>query len=201
MFCVIFSFCFFFLGGGGLRVRWGGPKPSFIYCSLFWVLFVLLFVLLFVFFFFLFGGFKGPVRWPEGSPRLALNPLYFGGFILFCFLFVFFALVFLLLVFRKQDVFSLKKKRVFLLIFQCLPLFLPSLSHFPFSLYMYIYIYISLSFSLSLYLFFLSLSLSRSFLGVFIPGLLSFFSFSKLCFLSCSFAFVSCKEQHQNITL
>ena len=39
--------------------------------------------------FFVFGGLKGQVRWPEGPPHLALNPLYFC-LVFFCvFVFVF----------------------------------------------------------------------------------------------------------------
>ena len=51
-------------------------------------------VVLFLFFVFLvcfFGGFKGQVRWPKGPPHLALNPPYFFGCFLFCF--VWFCLV------------------------------------------------------------------------------------------------------------
>ena len=97
-------------------------------------------------------------------------------------------------VFRKRRLFPSLKKRVFLFICQCLPLFLPSLSHFPFSL--------SFSLSLSTYIYIISLSLSLSLFSCFLPSLSYFcpflqFSFS---FLACFFAFVSCKEQHQKIT-
>ena len=37
-------------------------------------------------FFVFFGGFKGQVRWPEGPPHLALNPLYLFFVSIFCFL-------------------------------------------------------------------------------------------------------------------
>ena len=91
------------------------------------------------------------------------------------------------------------KKRVFLFIFQCLLLFLPSLSHLPFSHT------VSLSLSLSFFLSFsisLSLSLSCSFLAFFLLFFSFLFSFLVFCFsfVACFCAFVSCKEQHQNIT-
>ena len=52
--------------------------------------------------FFVFWGFKGQVRWPEGPPRLALNPPYFSWFFLFFVCFVF-------LCFFSFLCFSLKK--------------------------------------------------------------------------------------------
>ena len=57
-----------------------GPKPSLFVGSRF--LFVFLFCFLFFFVFVpFFGGFKGQVRWPEGPPHFALNPLYFLVFV------------------------------------------------------------------------------------------------------------------------
>ena len=87
---------------------------------------------------------------------------------------------------KKKRLFPLKK-RVFWFIFGCLPpLFLPfvlpTLSHFPISL---------------------SLSLSLSLFSCCLPSLFAFFFLSLfLCFgfLPCFFAFVSCKEEHQDIT-
>ena len=61
-----FFFCCFFLG--------------------FFFLFFFVFIVSFAFCVF-FGGFKGQVRWPEGSPHLALNPPYFFVFLFFVFLF------------------------------------------------------------------------------------------------------------------
>ena len=63
--------------------------------------------------------------------------------------------------YRKRSLLLHLQRRVFLLIFQCLPLFLPSLSHFPFSLCLLslslsLSVYLSLSLSLSLVLFLLS---------------------------------------------
>ena len=82
----------------------------------------------------------------------------------------------------RESLFPMKK-RVFLFIFQCLPLFLPSLSHFPI---------FTLSLSISLFLY-LVIFLLSSFLVFFLSSFLVFcFSFS-----ACLFAFVSCKEQHQ----
>ena len=107
--------------GGGLRVRWGaarratslGPKPSlyfrvclfcFVLCSVFCYL-----LCFFVFFFVVFFCFL--LFW-----RVC--------FVLFSFC------VFVVL--RTKSVFP--RQKLFLLILQCLPLFLPSLSHFLFSL-------------------------------------------------------------------
>ena len=119
----------------------------------------------------------------KGPSHLAQNPPYFFGF-LFCFvlLFVFVSL----LGFRRKPFFP--QKRVFLLIFQCLPLLLPSYFHPP----------SSLSLSLSL-----SLSFSRYFRSFFLPCFLSLF------IASLSFDFISClvslflfhEKQHQNIKL
>ena len=48
------------------------------------------------------GGFKGQVRWPKGSPHLALNPPYVICFVFALFLFVsFFGVLFLLLLFGR----------------------------------------------------------------------------------------------------
>ena len=49
--------------------------------------------LVFLFWLFFFGGFKGQVRWPEGTPHLALNPPYllFIFYWVGCFSFLFFA--------------------------------------------------------------------------------------------------------------
>ena len=54
--------------------------------------------MVFLFLFFFMEGFKGQVRWPEGPPRLALNPPFFVFFVCFvffwgggCFLLPFFA--------------------------------------------------------------------------------------------------------------
>ena len=51
---------------------------------------------------------------------------------LFCFLFFLCYVLWFLFVLDQKSVAPPPKKRIFLLIFQCLPLFLPSLSHFPF---------------------------------------------------------------------
>ena len=68
---------------------------------LFFFVFFVFFVsfVFFCFFVFFFGGFKGQVRWPEGSPHLALKPslflfLFFFGFFFFFFLFFFCFFVF-----------------------------------------------------------------------------------------------------------
>ena len=125
---------------------------------------------------FSFRGFEGQVRWPEGPPHLAVIIFWVLFYLFFVFLGVF--------VFRNKKVCFSSEKEIFLLIFRCLPLFLPSLSHFPFHSP-------SLSLSLSLVLFLLS-----SFLVFFV--FLRVFSFS---ILARFFASVSCKEQHQNITV
>ena len=97
----------------------------------------------------------------EGLRVLCLFLIFFGGvlflgrFVLFCFLFVVCSSVF------RKICFPLKA-RVFLFIFQCFPLFLPSLFHFPFSLC-------------------LSLSLSLLFFFVFWPSLL-FVGLLVVCF-------------------
>ena len=100
----------------------------------------------------------------------------FGGFVCFvCFLFAFPFLLW------KKNCFS-PRKWAYLFIFQCLPLFLPSLIHSLFSL--------SLSLSIWFLSFFLVFFLSCLFASVFLA----------LCFF-CLFAFVSWKEQHQDIKL
>ena len=86
-----------------------------------------------------------------------------------------------------ESCFLLKKGILF--IFECLPPFflpfvLPTLSHFPFSLS-------------------LSLSLFSLLFSCFLPFLFAFFfpSLFFCCFvLPCLFAFVSCKEEHQDIS-
>ena len=85
--------------------------------------------------------------------------------------------------FIEKPVFPLK--RTFLFIFECLPLFLLSLFWPP-------------PFSLSL-----SLSLSFYFISSFLSSFFAFFWFLACLFLSFCFffAFVSWKEQHQNIQL
>ena len=132
-----------------------------------------------VFFVFCFGGFKGQVRWPKGPPHLALNPPY-----LFVVLSFFSFPIFVSN--TKKPCFPPRKGH-FLFIFECLPLFLLSLFWPP-------------PFSI-----FLSLSLSF-FLLVFLPSCLSFCFLLLPCFclfnsFSFFFAFVSWKEQHQNIQL
>ena len=118
---VLFFGCF---GGFKGQVRWPeGPTHLALTLPYFCFFLCYLFVSL-------VGGFKGQVRWPEGPPHLALSPRFWCCCYLLCL--------------EKKGCFPLKK-RAFLLIFQCLPLFLPSLSHFPFSL--------SLSQSLSISLF------------------------------------------------
>ena len=88
----------------------------------------------------------------------------------------------------RKGCFPLKKK-VFLFIVECLPpFFSPLCSPYLVSLPLF-------TFSLSL-----SLSLSCYFIVFFLPCLLSFFPSFFFCFLPCFFAFVSCKEEHQDIT-
>ena len=184
---VFFLFVFFwlfFFGGFKGQVRWPKGPPHlalnppyffFCFCFLFFVLF----------FFVFFGGFKGQVRWPKGPPHLALNPPYlFLLFLLFCFFLVLFFWLF-----------NTEKK----------PCFPPKTGHFLFIFS------VSLSFSLSPFgppSFSVSLSLSLFFLLFFLSSFLSLFllSFGSLfCpfFVSFSFffAFLSWKEQHQNIKL
>ena len=120
-------------------MRWRPPhlalNPP--YCfSLFWF-----FVFLFVF----FWGFKGQVRWPEGPPYLALNPPY-------CFVLLIFCCLSFLCFQEKNPVFPPRKGH-FLLILECLALFLLSLFWPPpFSVF--------LSLSLSCFFFFFPSCLS-----------------------------------------
>ena len=162
--------------------------------KLFFSIFVCFFVSLsfsvFGCFFCFLGGFKGEVRWPEGPPHLALNPPY-------CFLF-FFAFPFF--AFNRENLFSHLEKGIFLFILECLALFLLSLflasPFFSFSLS------VSLSLSLSLLFFYFCLS----FFFVVFLFLLSFLLssgslFSLFLSFSVFLAFVSWKDQHQNIQL
>ena len=134
-------------------------------------------------------------RWPEGPPHLALNPpclLFFG----FSFFFLSF-LCFLIQCFPPE-------KGIFC-IFECLPLFFLSLFWPPpFSIFLSMSLSLSLSLSFSLYIS-LSLSLSCScpfsFLLVFIFCFLLVPYFCLFLSFSFFFAFVSWKEQHQNIEL
>ena len=97
------------------------------------------------------------------------KPSLFFGFVLFGFILCFWFL-------RVKKSASPLKTRAFLLMFQCLPLFVPSLSHFLFhSLSLYIYIYISFSlycsfhaFSLPCFISFYFLVLLFVFLGLFL---------------------------------
>ena len=73
----------------------------------------------------------------------------------------------------------LPENRIFLLILQCLPLFLPSLSHLPFSLSFLSFLSLALSLSIYIYIFFLFF-----FSCFFLPCFLS-------CFLPCFFCFLS----------
>ena len=130
------------------------------------------------------------MRWPEGPPHLALNPPYLV--FLFVFLFVFFLFSFFFASFpffvfnRKNPVFPLK--RAFFGIFSVFP-FLSPLTFFGLPLFHFLF-----------------LCLSVLLLSFFLPSCLSFLAFfSFLVFVSffSSFfcAFVSWKEQHENIKL
>ena len=117
------------------------------------------------------------MRWPKGPPHLALNSLLFifflgGG----CF-FSFFA-------FHKKKKVPPKKGH-FGFIVECLPLFFLSLFCLPF---------FTFSFSVSLLLFF----------SCFLSAIVGFILVPCVCLFLCfSFfvAFVSWKEQHQNVKL
>ena len=139
------------------------------------------------------------MRWPERPPHLAQGPLYLFFFVLFvCFLFGgfkgsgevvqratslgpkpslfvfgFFCFGRCCFSFRRQKKPRFPPKRVFLLIFQCPPLFLPSLFQSSFSL--------SFSFSLSLSLS-LSLFLSILLVSFFLPCFLYLFVAFLFCF-------------------
>ena len=81
---------------------------KFWFCLCFVVGVVLVFFFVFVFcfsFFVFFRGFKGQVRWPKGSPHLALNPPYF----LFVFCFCCYSLLFFFGFNRKRLFFTLRK--------------------------------------------------------------------------------------------
>ena len=157
-----------------------GPKPS---------LFVFFVLFLFCFFFGVFccffGGFKGQVRWPEGPPHLA-QTLLICFFCLFSFGFLFFFGSFPFFVFNRKTLISPQKGHFLFFLCVSLSFSLAFFSPPPFSL----------SLSLSLCFSFLS-----SFLLVFLFCFLFvscfglFFPFSFFC------AFVSWKEQHQNIQL
>ena len=113
------------------------------------------------------------MRWPKGPPQLGPKPslfLWLGRVVLFCFLLE-----------AKQEKSIFPQTRTCLLILWCLPLFLPTFFHSPFSFSLSIYIYrereSSLSLSLCLCLC-LSLSLSLGF-------------FFQLC-SSCLYDFLPC---------
>ena len=146
------------------------------FCVFFLSCFFFFFVLFLFFIGFVFwGGFKGQVRWPFGPPHLALNPPYF---LLFCFLFSFpfFASN------RKKPVFPLEKG-VFCLFLSVSLCF--SLAFFGLPLLQFLFL-------CSFLLFFL---LVFPFCFLLVPCFSLFLSFSFF------FAFVSWKEQHQNIKL
>ena len=188
-FCFFFLFVFFFflfclcffVGGFKGQVRWpkGPPHlalnpPYFFFCFCF-----LFFVLLF------FGGFKGQVRWPKGPPHLALNPPYLF-FVVFVVLF-FFGFVFWLFNTEKNLVFP-PEKGIFCLF--SVFLFLSPLALLGLPLFLFLFLCLSFFF----FSFFLPSCLCFCFLLV--PCFCSFFvSFSFF------FAFLSWKEQHQNIKL
>ena len=149
----------------------------FLFFVLFLVLFFVLFFDLFFCIFDFFWGSKGQVRSPKGPPHLPLNPPYFfGGVVLFSSFFLFW---------REKAC----QKRHCLLSFQCLLLFLPSFM-FPSPIF-------TLSFSVSLLL----LSVFFSFLLFFRVCFILLPCFCLFVYLFCFFAFVSWKEQQQNITL
>ena len=113
------------------------------------------------------------------ATSLGPKPSLFFGFVLFCFIFVFFVL-------EKKNSFFLNEN-VFLLIFQCLPLFLPSFFT-PISLSLSFYICICI------YIYIL-------FFSCFSPSLFSPF-FASLCFsYLVSLLVLSGEEQLQNIIL
>ena len=95
-FCGVVSFCLFGFGRFGCVSCFCG-SVWFWFCFCLFVLFCFCgWMLLSLFLFFLFcfsaffGGFKGQVRWPRGSPHLALKPSLFFLFLLFFCLFFFF---------------------------------------------------------------------------------------------------------------
>ena len=171
---VSFTFFLFFLFGGFKgQVRWPeGPPHLALNPPYFFFVFVLSFCL---------EGFKGQVRWPEGPPHLALNPPYF----FFVLLLLFFSFPFFASNRQTNPVSPPLEKGHFLFIFERLPLFL-------LSLFWGLRLFNS-SFSVSLWLFSLFFPCCLSFL-------LSFCSFFfSLSFHFFFFAFISWKEQHQNI--
>ena len=118
---------------------------------------------------FLFGGFKGQARWPKGSPHLALNPPSYFGCFFCCFLF------FLLL---EGKALFFPVKRTFWFIFQCLPLFLPSLFCFfpPLSHYLFLSLLLCSFFAPFLFSFFLALVWFLAFGSLFLPCFFAFVS-------------------------
>ena len=143
-----------FFGGFKGQVRWPEGPPHLALNPPFWFLFFGCFCLFVCFCVFL-GGFQGQVKWPKGPPHSALNPPFLFSFFFF---FPFFAF--------NRNIFSLK--RAFLLIIECLPLFLLSLFWPP---------PFSLPLSLSLSCYFLSSFLRLSLFAFFWSFFVSFFHF------------------------
>ena len=176
-FCSFVCFVFFVFSG---HLTWPLNPPY-----LFFVLF--LFCFFFLVFCCFFGGFKGQVRWPEGPPHLALNPPLFVFFCLLSFGFLFFFGSFPFFVFNRKTLFS-PQKRAFFVFFLSVSLSF-SLAFFRLPLFHFLFL------CLSVFLFFLPSFLSFFFGFLFVSCFGLFFPFSFFC------AFVSWKEQHQNIQL
>ena len=154
------------------------------------LIFLLLSFFLFCFCFCFFGGFKVQVRWPKGPPHSALNPPCLD----FC-LFAFCCFLFFLLFFPFFASTVSPLKRAF---FKFLSVSLCSSAFLGLPLFQFLCLCLSLSLSMSL-------SLSCYFLSFFLVVFLSCFllvpCFCLFLSFSFFFAFVSCKEQHQNIQL
>ena len=123
-----------------------GPKPSLFYLCLFFCWFVFFFGFVF------FGGFKGQVRWPKGSPHLALSPPYFLFVLLLSFSCFCFSLF--LLKNRKKNLFSPLKKGIFVVNSSVFP-FVYFLALFGALSPFFLTLSLSLGFCLSLVLFLL----------------------------------------------